>query len=149
MNWLGDLAPHWFWLSAGALLAAAEMLAPGFFLIWLGAAALATGMIALALPIGFPAQLVVFAVLAVGSVQVSRKWFRVDMSESDDPMLNDRGARMIGEIVQVVEAIEAGSGRVKVGDSVWTANGPDLPAGSRARIIAIKGTRLEVEPLQH
>lgn len=147
MDWLGDLAPHWFWLSAGALLAAAEMLAPGFFLIWLGAAALATGMIALVVPISFPAQLVMFAALAIGSVQVSRKWFRVDASESEDPLLNDRGARLVGEIVQVVEAIEAGSGRVKVGDSVWTATGPDLQAGSRARIVAVKGTRLEVEPI--
>jgi membrane protein implicated in regulation of membrane protease activity len=147
MNWLGDLAPHWFWLSAGALLAAAEMLAPGFFLIWLGVAAVVTGMIALALPIGFPAQLVVFAGLAIVSVQVSRKWFRMDTTESEDPLLNDRAARLVGEVVQVVEAIEAGSGRVKVGDGVWTATGPDLPEGSRARIIAVKGTRLEIEPV--
>ena len=44
-----------------------------------------------------------------------------------------------------IEAIDGGSGRVKVGDSVWTANGPDTPAGARVRIIGISGTKLKVE----
>ena len=37
-EWLADLEPHWAWLSLGVLLAAAEIVAPGFFLIWIGAA---------------------------------------------------------------------------------------------------------------
>jgi hypothetical protein len=34
-----------------------------------------------------------------------------------------------------------------VGDSVWIARGPDLPAGARVRIVGAKGTVLEVEPV--
>ena len=35
-DWLTDIEPHWQWLSLGVLLAAAEIIAPGFFLIWIG-----------------------------------------------------------------------------------------------------------------
>ena len=50
---------------------------------------------------------------------------------SDDPLLNDRTARLIGQNVEVVTAIENGEGRVRVGDSVWSARGADAPAGTR------------------
>ena len=35
---LGSISAHWFWLTLAAILGAAEMLAPGFFLIWLALA---------------------------------------------------------------------------------------------------------------
>lgn len=145
MSWFLSLDPNWFWLTLGVVLAAAEMLAPGFFLIWLAAAAIATGLLTSILPIGTAAQLGLFAVLSISLVYVGRRWFRTNPIESDDPLLNNRGGRMIGEVVTVVEAIDGGSGRVKVGDSVWTANGPDAPVGARVRIIGVSGTSLKVE----
>lgn len=145
MSWPFTIDYNWLWLSIGVVLAAAEMIAPGFFLIWLAAAAIATGLITTFLPIGFAVQLALFATLSIGLVYVGRRWFRANPIESDDPMLNDRGARMVGEVVTVTEAIEGGSGRVKVGDSVWTANGPDTPAGARVRIVGVSGTNLKVE----
>jgi inner membrane protein len=66
---------------------------------------------------------------------------------SDDPMLNDRGARLAGEIVTVVQAIQDGSGRVKVGDSEWNARGPDAPVGSRVRVTGAQGAVLDVEAI--
>ena len=50
-----------------------------------------------------------------------------------------------GAIV-VVDAIENGTGRVKVGDSVWNAKGPDAEIGARVRVTGISGTCLNVEP---
>ena len=67
--------------------------------------------------------------------------------ESADPKLNDRGARMVGEVVTVVETIEAGGGRVKIGDSVWSAKGPDTAVGAKVRISALDGGAVVVEPL--
>ena len=64
---------------------------------------------------------------------------------SDDPLLNDRGGRMIGEIVTVVEAITDGRGRVKVGDTVWSAKGTDASVGSKVRITGAQGSVLMVE----
>ena len=48
---------------------------------------------------------------------------------------------------EVVEPIEGGSGRVKVGDSVWSATGPDAETGTRMKIVGAEGNRLAVEPL--
>ena len=67
---------------------------------------------------------------------------------SDDPLLNDRAARLIGETVEVVTAIENGEGRVKVGDSVWTARGPDAPAGARVEVVGAQGNCLNVRPVE-
>lgn len=145
MNWPLAIDHNWLWLSIGVVLAAAEMLAPGFFLIWLAGAAIATGLITTVLPISFPIQLALFASLSIALVYVGRRWFRANPIESDDPLLNDRGGRMVGDVVTVVEAIDGGSGRVKVGDSVWTAYGPNTPVGARVRIVGVSGTNLMVE----
>jgi inner membrane protein len=145
MEVFGSLSPQWFWLSLGVLLAAAEIVAPGFFLIWLALAAFATGLLAFVLPIAFPLQVGLFAVLSVVAVYGARRWLVKNPIVSDDPLLNHRGGRMIGEIVTVAEAIRDGNGRVKFGDSVWSAKGPDLLVGSRARIVSADGSVLTVE----
>ena len=144
-GWQSYLTGHWFWLSLGVLLAAAEIVVPGFFLIWLALAAVATGLIAWILPISFAVQMAMFATLSVITVYVARRWLVRNPIQSDDPLLNDRGGRMVGETVTVVEAIVSGEGRVKVGDSVWSAKGADAAAGSRVRVTAVTGTILTVE----
>jgi len=147
MDWIETLSPHWAWLILAAALATAEVLVPGFFLIWFALAAFATGLIALLLSVPVAIQLVIFAGFAVVSVYAGRRWFKMNPIESADPKLNDRGARMVGEIVTVVEAIEAGGGRVKIGDSVWSAKGPDTAVGAKVRISALDGGAVVVEPV--
>jgi membrane protein implicated in regulation of membrane protease activity len=56
--------PEWLWLIGGVLLLIAELIAPGFFLVVIGGAALATGVIAMLLPLSLPLQLAIFAALA-------------------------------------------------------------------------------------
>lgn len=147
MAWVESLSAHWAWLILAAALATAEVLIPGFFLIWFALAAFITGLITLLLPVPVAVQLVLFALAAVASVYAGRRWFRLNPIETQDPKLNDRGARMVGEIVTVVEAIEAGGGRVKVGDSVWSARGPHADVGTKMRISGSEGSILRVEPL--
>jgi membrane protein implicated in regulation of membrane protease activity len=79
--------------------------------------------------------------------RAGRRWYKANPVESADPLLNDRAARLIGETVLVVEPIIGGEGRVKVGDGVWTARGPDSAAGVRVRIASVKGAVLHVESL--
>ncbi|KEY97856.1 membrane protein, partial [Sphingomonas sp. BHC-A] len=66
--------------------------------------------------------------------------------DSQDPLLNDRAARLVGEVVTVVEPIDNGRGRVKVGDGVWSCRGPDAPVGARVRVTGAEGSVLTVEP---
>lgn len=147
MAWIESLSTHWAWLILAAALATAEVLIPSFFLIWFALAAFVTGLITLLLPVPVAVQLALFALFAVASVYAGRRWFKLNPIESADPKLNDRGARMVGEIVTVVEAIEAGGGRVKVGDSVWSARGPEAKVGTKMRISGNEGSILKVEPL--
>jgi membrane protein implicated in regulation of membrane protease activity len=58
------LDPEWLWLIGGVVLLCAELIAPGFFLVFIGAAAIATGFAALILPLSLPLQFALFAALA-------------------------------------------------------------------------------------
>jgi inner membrane protein len=137
----------WLWLIAGIALAIAELLVPGVFLIWLGAAALLTGTVTLALPIAAPAQFAVFAVCACLAVIAGRTVMQRSPIISDDPLLNERTARLIGKRVLVVEPLIGGEGRVRVGDGVWSAIGADAPAGTLVEVVGADGGRLVVEPI--
>lgn len=147
MDDLLAVAPHWGWLIAAVLLATAELVAPGFFLVWLAGAALLTGIATLALGIGFSAQVVLFAVTAVAAVYAVRRWFRANPIATSHPLLNERTAYLIGEQVMVVEPISGGEGRVRVGDGVWSARGPDAAAGAWVRIVGADGSVLRTGPL--
>ena len=134
------------WLAASLVLVIAELIAPGFFLIFLGAAAAVTGVIALVVP-GIPpvGQALVFAGVAAGAVAIGRRWYRGSDRASPDPLLNDRGARLIGKRVEVCDAIVGGEGRVTVGDGTWKATGPDAAVGTTMRIVGADGAMLRVE----
>ena len=147
MGWLGDFDAHWVWLMLGLLLAALEMLVPGVYLIWLAAAALITGTLTFAFDLSLPLQVVDFVFLSLIAAFSAKRFLGERPIESSDPLMNRRGARMVGETALVVTAIEHGSGRVKVGDSEWIARGADVPAGQRVRITGTDGSSLLVEPV--
>jgi membrane protein implicated in regulation of membrane protease activity len=143
-----DLEPQWLWLLGAIALGIAELIVPGVFLIWLAAAAAATGLLTLAFGIELPFQFAVFALLAIASVYSGRRWYLANPMPSADPLLNDRAARLVGRTVVVTQAIENGEGRVKVGDSVWSCRGADSALGSRVRITGADGSCLKVEPVR-
>ncbi len=139
--------PPTVWLVLAVVLAALELIVPGVFLIWIAAAAGVTGLASYVIPLGLAGQLILFALLCALSVWLGRRWYLSRPVASSDPLLNDRAARLIGDEVEVIEAIAHGSGRVKVGDGVWTARGPDCPVGTIVRISGVRGAELLVERL--
>jgi membrane protein implicated in regulation of membrane protease activity len=142
-----DIDPEWLWLIGGVVLLIAELIAPGFFLVFIGAAAIATGFAALALPISLPLQLAIFAVLAFLSARIGgRRAYSMRYDYSPDPFLNDRARRMLGRVVVVTQPVDANGGRVKVGDSEWSARGAPAAVGERVRIVDFEGNCLKVEP---
>lgn len=142
---MDGLEPHWLWLIAGLVLAVAEMVVPGVFLIWFAAAALVVGLLTAAFPIAAPVQVVLFVVLSLVSVLASRRFLRRYPIQSADPLLNQRGAQLVGRQVVVTQAIQGGHGRVRCGDSEWLAQGPDAEAGSRMTVTGSQGSVLIVE----
>lgn len=144
-DWLSNMEPHWVWLSVGVLLAAAEIVAPGFFLIWVGAAAIVTGAVAWVVPLSVPFQLGIFAVLSFVALYASRRWLKAKPVETTHPHLNQRTGRLVGEVLTLTKAIENGRGRARVGDSEWTVRGPDAAEGARVRVVDADGSVLVVE----
>lgn len=142
-----DIEPHWIWLTLGVVLAAAEMIAPGVYLLWLGLAAIATGILAAVTEPSVPVQVVSFVFLSLIAAFSARRFLAEQPIESADPLMNRRGARMVGQTALVTQAIEHGSGRVKHGDSEWIARGPAIAVGERVRIVGWEGSALQVEPL--
>ena len=145
MDLLNTLDPRWGWLALGMILAIAEIAIPGVFLIWLAGAALVTGLLTFVLPIGLPWQIGVFAVLAIGSVFLGKRWLAAHPVVGADPLMNDRTGRLVGQTVVVTTAIVGGSGKVRQGDGEWLARGPDAELGTRLRVSGAQGTVLLVE----
>lgn len=139
----------WGWIVLGAILLGLEVFAPGVYLLWIGVAALLTGALSFqigdAVWWGWPAQVVVFLVLSLASVLAGRYAFGSDKGESDQPLLNQRERQLIGQISTLEEPIRDGHGRVRLGDTLWLATGPDLAAGTRVRVVGAEGTALKVE----
>lgn len=140
------LDPAWLWLVGGVVLLIAEIIAPGFFLMFIGAAAIATGLLSLVLPLGVALQFAAFAILALGIARVGgRRAYAARYDYTPDPFLNDRAGRLLGKIVVVVETVDANGGRVRVGDGEWSARGAPAAVGDRVRIVDIDGNCLKVE----
>lgn len=145
-----DFVQHlsfWDWLALGTVLLILEVFGAGGYLLWLGIAAAAVGVITFVLPtLSWTVQMLSFAVL---SLATALYWWRRQSSvarPSDQPGLNTRGQELIGRTFQVTDAIVDGRGKVKVGDGVWLARGPDAPAGSRVKVTGLDGVVLLVVP---
>ncbi|MNV39034.1 Inner membrane protein YbbJ [compost metagenome] len=92
-------------------------------------------------------QVVAFVVLSVVSIQCYRRWGRTHARGSDAPLLNRRAEQLVGRVVLLDQDIVAGKGRAKVDDAFWVVDGPDLPAGSAVRVVAVDGMTLKVQPV--
>lgn len=134
----------WSWVVVGLVLLALELVVPGGVLVWLGGAALITGIGALFIDIYWPLQFVIFGALALVSIWLWLK-FRGPGVVSDRPFLNQRAHRFVGQEAVLDEPIRDGFGRLSLDDTVWRVQGPDLAAGSRVRIVEAQGALLKVE----
>jgi membrane protein implicated in regulation of membrane protease activity len=146
LTWL-DGTQFWHWWILAALFAGIEILAPGVFFLWLGAAAALTGLIALVIPgMGWEIEALIFAVLAVLSVVFWWNYIKKGKSK-DDPAatLNRRGEQMIGRTAVLSEPIQNGRGKARIDDTVWRVEGSDLPAGAQVKVTAVDGAVLKVE----
>ncbi len=136
----------WHWIALGFSLMALEMLIPSFFFLWLGVAALAVGLVMVAIPdLWWSVQWTLFSVLGVGSFFITRIMMKGKKHEHNASTLNKRGAQWVGEVVVIETAIENGRGKAQVGDTLWSVTGPDMPVGAKAKVVGVDGTELKVE----
>lgn len=145
-NYLVSLGP-WNWLILGVALFILETIVPGVHFVWFGLAASLVGVLALTVGMTWEWQLITFGVVALLTVFVVRYFAGSRGSVSEQPDLNVRGQYYVGRIVIVDQAIVAGRGRVRVGDTHWAAQGPDMDVGAEAKVVGVNGTVLVVEAL--
>lgn len=137
---------YWHWFVLAAVLGTVEILAPGVFFLWLAIAAAITGTLSAIVPgLGSETQIILFSVFAVVLVVFAWKYIKKSPITSDLPLLNQRAAQYVGKVYALEDAIVNGTGRVKLGDSTWKVEGPDLPQGSNVRITGFDGPVLKVE----
>ena len=123
-----------------------ELVAPLTFFLWLGISALVTGLAALVLP-GMPwqAQFLVFSILSVISIVISRRYLVRWQTNSDVPNLNRRAQQYVGRVFVLSEDIQQDTGKIKVDDTWWTVTGPPLKKGTEVKVVSADGAVFLVE----
>ena len=141
--------PWWTWIIAAGALALTEMVLPSSYLMWIALGAAGTAVADAVLGLSLEGQLGVFAVAT--SLSCLFGYFVYDWMHSGGDggrPLNQPRRAMVGARGIVCEQFQNGRGKVRVGDTVWLAIGPDLAADAPVIVSGLDGTRLIVEELQ-
>ena len=137
----------WKWIILGAILLALELAAPGAFMMWLGLSAVLVGILTFIWPdLSWQWQGVAFAVFAVASIPLWRRFAHNVEPPEERPYLNRRADAMVGQTYTLDKPIVDGVGTIRVGDTVWRVSGRDCGAGSRVKVTRVDGANLLVEP---
>jgi membrane protein implicated in regulation of membrane protease activity len=145
---MGELIPvlgTWFWWVVAGILMMLELMAPGVFFIWLAIAAVFTGLVDMQTPMGWQAELLIFAATSIVSVFAGRALLARRGSSGDSQFLNRRQQRFVGHSYVLQQAIVSGRGKLTIEDTTWDIQGPDLPAGSRVKVTDVDGPTLIVQ----
>lgn len=145
-----DGASPWWWVAFAVAIGAIEMLTFSYFLIWIAAAALATGAVLWAAPgLSGADQLLIFAIIALTVTAGGRFWLaKTRATPSDAPSLNRRSEQVIGRTGKAMRDFEQGEGTVEIDGVRWRAKlvGGDAPAGAPLTVIDADGMQLICEP---
>ena len=137
---------YWHWLSLAVVCMIIEILLPGAAFIWLGVAAACVGMGTWVFPsLSWDVQVLGFALLSIAAVLLWFFYLRGTPKATDQPNLNDRGEQYVGNTYTLSQPIVNGRGRIRIGDTSWSVEGPDLPEGAHVRVVQVKATVLVVE----
>lgn len=122
-NLVVQLGP-WSWWVLGLVLLAAELVLPGFFLIWVGLAGIIVGALSLLFWDSafwvWQVQWLIFAASAVIVTLLGRHYVYNNSQATDEPFLNQRSASLVGRTATLAEPIIEGAAA-----SVWR-----IPIGS-------------------
>lgn len=138
----------WAWIILGIVLCAVELAAPGAFLIWIGFAAIAVGVVNFAADLPLVWDLLLGSGLAVCFVLLGRRVYGGRDETGEAGALNRRAHGHIGQIFTLDGPIDNGMGRIRVGDTLWRVRGPDMVSGARVKVtgVAPDNVTLTVEP---
>lgn len=145
--------PFWYWWVFAIILLTIELMTGSTYFLWPAAAAVVTGVFDLwPLDGQWQLQLLIFAtitvVLSIIAPRRVRPWLQ--RTQADHFTLNERGAQKIGRRATVDDAFENGTGKVRLGDTLWLAEsegGADIAAGAQVEVVSAEGVKLVVKPV--
>jgi membrane protein implicated in regulation of membrane protease activity len=142
------MIPWWSWAILAALLGLAEMHAPGGYLIWIALGAALTAGVDAVYHLSITAQVVIMMLASCVSCVAGYFVYRhADRRQPDTATLNQRDALLVGERGVVCSDIVHGEGKVRLGDTVWLAEGPNLPTGTAIIVKSVHRARVRVRPV--
>ena len=146
-----DIDPFTFFLALGILMVVLELIVPGLVVVFLGAASLiVAAAAALGLVSGWLSAFTLWFVSSLILVVGVRSAFTRFLPGSFVRQLTDEDVDAFGEEVDVVESVTTRpGGRIRFRGSTWAAQTlqEELPAGSRAKVVARDNLIWIVEPL--
>lgn len=145
-NFLSFPLMGWHWIALGLVFLGVELLFSGFYCLWIGIAALFVGALSFLIEGNSLFQVLLFALLSVFLIGISRQLSFFRNKEPPENFLNQRSAQLIGKILILENPIIQGKAQVQIGDSKWTVHGPDLEKGSTVMVRRVEGVILIVEP---
>ena len=136
----------WQWVVLGIVLLGAELMVDAqFYLVFLGASALAVGLIDFFWadsPLWV--EWLLFSIISVAALLL----FRAKVYRALRGFEPDRGQGVVGEMGVVLEDIEpGGSGKIELRGTTWTARNVGehaLPRDTQARVDAVSGLVVDV-----
>lgn len=138
----------WHWMAIGVTLLAIEVWTGTEILLGIGLGALAVGITHKLVPLGWGEQLIALALYSGMATFVYWKKFRAAKVENNYPQINKRAEQLIGRTAPLMSPLEAGRGKVQIGDALWEVTGPDLPEGAQVRVTGADGMTLVVEAME-
>ena len=142
------LEEPWFWMILGALLILSEFFLTGIIAVFFGIGAILVGLAtAVGLISGAPEQIILFALLSLGSLLFAREkikvWFRGNVTDEwsgDKDLISARGQR-----VSAVNDFRDGMGKVRLSGADWKAESDDeIAAGDTVWVVGHRGITLMV-----
>jgi membrane protein implicated in regulation of membrane protease activity/DNA-binding ferritin-like protein (Dps family) len=137
---------RWVWIAAAFVFGVGEVFTAGFFILPFAVGAAVAAILAwlnVAVGIQWAAFLVVSFLALIGLRR---------LAPADEPQPSVGANRLIGAVGKVLETVEPihDQGRVKVETEEWraTADIDRIEEGTTVRVIAVRGTRLVIEPVE-
>lgn len=147
MNSMLSQLVYWHWFALALILGILDVtLGANFFFVWCGVSAAVVGIILLVVPaLTWEYQFLIFGIGVLTSLLFWKEYLKRYGGQEKVSNLNRRAEQYMGRVFTLETAIVNGRGKVRVDDTHWRVEGPDMEAGSKVKVVAVDGVVLKVE----
>ncbi len=145
MEMLFESFSYLYWLILGLLLVIIELFLWSIFLLWFGVSAITMSIVVYLYPqLSLGIQLVAFILLSAATSFAAIRFFPV---RTVDDEISRKAKDHIGKECTVIST-DNDVIKVRLGESLWFAEGFDMSVGQKVRVTGTDDSTLIVEPVQ-